>query len=221
MKHRLLLWSLGAAVLLYFLGFLSGFFLQNQIFQQSQQELAKIREEFLQNRRSLENIQLMQSFLDTYGEELSCHFLTSVLNQMQYSFKYFWDRLPPKLEVYEKYAQITPDYEGLKRDYTLLSLRAWLFSTKLQTRCEKEIKPVLYFYSAKCEECIEQSFVLDKIKREVPQFSAFIVDFNLDEPIVNSLKEVFNITSVPSFVFKNQTYHGFKTSEELKSIISK
>jgi len=220
-KKKLFLIASITTVILYSLGVLTGYFIQEKVLSKTQEELKKIQEEFFIYKQNLENVQLEQLYLTTYQGDLNCKILVSVINEMQDKLAYFWSKLPTKLEVYEKYSEIQPDYVKLKRDYTLLSIRVWLLSLNVKEKCGEDIIPALYFYSKDCDKCIDQSYVLDSIKKEHPNFSAFIVDYNLDESIVKVIINVWNVTKVPSFIIGDKLYSGYQDLTRMKEIISK
>jgi len=219
-RKRLIIIAIVTTIILYFMGILTGYFVQVKILSSAQEELEKVRKEIYDYNQNLENIQLEQLYLTTHQGELSCKILISTIDEMHENLGYFWSKLPSKLEVYEKYSEIQPDYIKLKRDYTLLSIRTWLLSLDVKKKCGGEIIPALYFYSRDCDSCIDQSYVLDNLKKENPNFSAFIVDFNLDEPIVKIIKNVYNVTEVPSFIINDKLYSGHQNLEQMKKIIS-
>jgi len=220
-RKKLLLIASITTIVLYFMGILTGYFVQVKILSRTQEELKKVQEEFYEYKQNLENIQLEQLYLTTHQGELSCKILVSTIDEMHNNLAYFWSKLPSKLEVYEKYSEIQPEYIKIKRDYTLLSIRTWLLSLDVREKCGEEIIPALYFYSRDCDSCIDQSYVLDNLKKENPNFSAFIVDFNLDEPIVKIIKNVYNVKEVPSFIINDKLYSGYQSLEQMKKIISR
>jgi glutaredoxin len=220
-NKRLIIIASVTTIILYFLGILTGYFVQVKILSRTQEELEKVREEFYDYSQNLENVQLEQLYLTTHQGELSCKILVSTIEEMNNNLAYFWSRLPSKLEVYEKYSEVQPEYLKLKRDYTLLSIRTWLLSLDVKEKCGEEIIPALYFYSRDCDDCIEQSYVLDNLKKNNPNFSAFIVDFNLDEPIVKIIKNVYNVTEVPSFVINERLYSGYQDLGKMEKIVSR
>jgi uncharacterized membrane-anchored protein YhcB (DUF1043 family) len=220
-KKRLFIVAAITTIILYSLGILTGYFIQEKVLSKTQEELNKVKEEFFVYKQNLENVQLEQLYLTTYQGDLNCKILVSLINEMQDKLAYFWSRLPTKLEVYEKYSEIQPDYIKLKRDYTLLSIRVWLLSLNVKEKCGEDIIPALYFYSKDCDKCIEQSYVLDTIKKEKPNFSAFIVDYNLDESIVKVIINVWNVTKVPSFIIGDKLYSGYQDLTRMGEIISK
>jgi hypothetical protein len=220
-KKKLFLIASITTVILYSLGVLTGYFIQEKVLSKTQEELKKIQEEFFIYKQNLENVQLEQLYLTTYQGDLNCKILVSVINEMQDKLAYFWSKLPTKLEVYEKYSEIQPDYVKLKRDYTLLSIRVWLLSLNVKEKCGEDIIPALYFYSKDCDKCIDESYVLDNIKKEKPNFSAFIVDYNLNESIVKVIINVWNVTKVPSFIIGDKLYSGYQDLPKMREIISK
>lgn len=221
MKRKKLIVVAGILTLiLYFLGIFTGYFIQVKVLSRTQEELRKVQEDFYDYKSNLDNIQLEQLYLTTHQGELNCKILVSTIDEIHNNLAYFWSKLPSKLEVYEKYSEIQPEYVKLKRDYTLLSIRTWLLSLDVKKGCSKDLIPSLYFYSKDCDTCINQSYVLDNLKEEVPNFSAFIVDFNLDEPIIKIIKKVYNVTEVPSFIINDKLYSGYQSLEKMKKIIS-
>jgi hypothetical protein len=222
-RKRLLIVAIITTIILYFAGILTGYFVQVKVLSKTQEELEKVREEFFEYRQNLENLQLEQLYLTTYQGELSCDFLVSTINDINQRMHYFWSKLPSRLEKYEKFEEIEPEYTKLKRDYTILSIRAWLISLNVKEKCREEILPVLYFYStdsSKCEKCVEQGIVLDEVKKRHNEFSAFLVDFDLDEPIVKAIKTTYNITKLPAFVIDKKVYQDFTSLDEFEKIIS-
>jgi hypothetical protein len=221
MRRKRLVFAAGIlTIILYFLGIVTGYFIQANILSKTEEELKRVQEEFFVYKQNLENVQLEQLYLTTHKGELSCKILVSIIDEMYDNLAYFWSRLPSKLEVYEKYSEVQPEYVKLKRDYTLLSIRAWLLSLSVKEKCGEDVIPALYFYSKDCDTCIEQSYVLDELKKENPNFSAFIVDYNLDEPIVRIIIRTYNVTEVPSFIINDKLYSGFQNLAQMRRIIS-
>jgi hypothetical protein len=221
MRRKRLVFAAGIlTIILYFLGIVTGYFIQANILSKTEEELKRVQEEFFVYKQNLENVQLEQLYLTTHKGELSCKILASIIDEMYDNLAYFWSRLPSKLEVYEKYSEVQPEYVKLKRDYTLLSIRAWLLSLSVKEKCGEDVIPALYFYSKDCDTCIEQSYVLDELKKENPNFSAFIVDYNLDEPIVRIIIRTYNVTEVPSFIINDKLYSGFQNLTQMRRIIS-
>lgn len=205
---RIYLTAAVVTVILYVLGVVTGFFAYKSTLGKTQEELNELK-------RNIENLQLENMYLTANRGELSCKFLTTAMKNIEGDLSYFWERLPKKLEIYEKYSKIEPEYTSLKRDYMLLSLRAWMLALAIKEKCGKDIIPILYFYSKDCETCIDQGYVLDSIRSD-PRVMVFTIDYNLDEPIINIIKEAYNVTDVPSLIIDDHLVSGFINETELR-----
>ena len=85
----------------------------------------------------------------------------------------------------------------------------------------------MYFYTNKKDDekgdfkiSEEQGFILDDLYKRYPnQIVIFSFDINTDNPALNSLKEVYNITKVPTLVVNDQTYTIFLSLAQLKDML--
>lgn len=111
----------------------------------------------------------------------------------------------------------------LKKYYSILETRQWLFVKKASKQCNKNATPIMFFYSNQedCGDCEQQGFVLNYIRTAVPNSYIYSFDVNLDSSAVKALKVSHNITTVPALVINDKTYFGLKNSEEIIKIIRK
>lgn len=111
----------------------------------------------------------------------------------------------------------------LKKYYSLLEISNWLFEKKLNKLCNKNIAPILYFYSnlGDCEVCDEQGFVLTYLREKYEsQILIYSFDINLELESLNFIKKKYNITTkTPTIIIKEKKYEGFISREELERII--
>ncbi len=109
----------------------------------------------------------------------------------------------------------------LKRYYSILEIRQYLFVKKASKQCDKNATPILYFYSNEqdCKDCESQGFVLNYVRNAVQNVYVYSFDINLDSSPIKTLKAGYNITSVPSLVISEKTYPGFKDSDQVIDII--
>jgi hypothetical protein len=210
------------SLVLYLAGVASGIFISNYFMSKTSQEVKTLSETIENIKVDTENFQLEQLYLSSIGKEGSCKFLVSSIDELEKELRFFWDRLPKRLEEFEKYGQVTEEYNKLKRDYTFALLRTWMFSYTLREQCDKNIVPILYFYSKSCEECLNQGIELDNYKVYSASIGkrvfVFTVDLDIGEPIVTIIKNTYNITETPSLIVNKDVYKGFMSTEELKKI---
>lgn len=111
----------------------------------------------------------------------------------------------------------------LKREYLQAEVRYWLLFKQTENVCKKDAVPVLYFYSTtNCNNCPAQGTILTFLKDQLKErLLVFALDSDFNEPVLNMLKDSYNITSTPSLVIQDETYEGLRTKEELIPIICK
>lgn len=214
-RKKVYLYAAILTIMLYLLGFYTGVYFS----QKAQPSFQELKAEIQTLKNNLENIQLQQLYISASETTMGCNFLISDLNKIQGELNTFLQKLPQKLELYEASEQIDQWYEEIKKEYMLVSLRVWLLSLIAKDKCEKDIVPMLYFYSKNCIDCIEQGSVLDRIRNETPNLAIFTIDLNLNEEIVKTIKNSYNITKVPSLIINNNLYEGFMNYTEVKEII--
>jgi len=116
------------------------------------------------------------------------------------------------------------DIVYLKKYYSLLQVKDYVLSKKLAEKCGATKKPVfiIYFYSNKgdCAECEKEGYVLTRLKEKYPELRVYSFDFNLQLSVIDSMKAIYKITSsLPAVVIEDKTYIGFKTIEELETLL--
>ncbi|MBI1971063.1 thioredoxin family protein [Candidatus Woesearchaeota archaeon] len=115
------------------------------------------------------------------------------------------------------------DVLNLKRYYSLLEIRHWLFLKKAQRECNAEYDLILYFYSNEgdCETCKQQGYVLNTIHRKYPAVNIYSFDINLDDPVLMTIKRMYNVTSPPTVIINNKTMAGFVDKEQVEEELFK
>lgn len=112
---------------------------------------------------------------------------------------------------------------SLKKYYALLQIKDYLLSKKLGEKCATK-KPafILYFYSTqeKCDDCTKTGYVLSELKRKYPDLRIYSFDNDMELSAVKTTKQVFKVTNkLPALVIEDVTYTGYKTMEEIESIL--
>ncbi len=200
------------AFIIYFSGIFTGLYVQENTFRYTEEKVKS-----LQNR--LENIQLEYMYLSTMGQETGCDFLSVLVEKTNNEV---WS-IGKELVALENENPGDERIEELKKDYSLLSVRAWILNSHINQKCEKESKILLYFYSVPCPDCIAQGNVLDNLRENVykDKLKVFVLNIDSEEPIVEVLKETHKIKTTPAIVIWNNTYEGLIGEDELKNIIEK
>ncbi|UZE94003.1 MAG: hypothetical protein IB618_00285 [Candidatus Pacearchaeota archaeon] len=111
----------------------------------------------------------------------------------------------------------------LKKPYTLLQIQHYLLIRKRIEKCEEDYTIILFFYSNKKEnigESEKQGYILSYLsdKYGYEKIKVYSIDGDLDLGIINSLKELYSINTLPSTVMNNKVYIGFHPKEEFEEI---
>ncbi|MBP9866497.1 MAG: hypothetical protein KBC41_00250 [Candidatus Pacebacteria bacterium] len=112
----------------------------------------------------------------------------------------------------------------LKKYYSLLQIKDYILSKKLVEKCGAGKKPVfiIYFYSNQgdCSECTREGYVLTRLREIYPDLRIYSFDYNLPLSAIDSMKKIYRIKeNLPALVIEDETYTGFKTLEELSSLL--
>ena len=164
-----------------------------------------------QQRLEYESLQLQLLYLSENKE--NCELLFSTLDRNLHDLEQ--QRL--RLEQYISSSN-DEDYDLIKKEYLLTEIRYWMLAKDAKTFCEADFVPILFFYlrNEDCELCSTQGHILtytkDKLKQKVLIFS---LDAASEDPMVNLLKNSFNVTSSPSIIINTELYEGLTKKEEL------
>ncbi|MBW3002980.1 conjugal transfer protein TraF [Candidatus Woesearchaeota archaeon] len=108
----------------------------------------------------------------------------------------------------------------LKEYFSLLELRHWLLMKKNNEICDERVVPILYFYSNKgdCPKCEQQGFVLTNLKRNHAPVRTYHFDINIENPAIDTVKDLYNVKYAPAIVIGEKTFHGFLSKEKLEEL---
>lgn len=147
--------------------------------------------------------------------ELSCEQeegeenLSSELGELSEKITYSEDNLKDNLEVLE-----------LKRYYTLLQIKDYILTKKINEKCGKKRIPILYFYTTaeNCTECVKQGFVLTELRAKYPNLRVYSFDYNLDLSALRALIKIYKIddTKLPALVIDEKKITGFQSIKDLE-----
>lgn len=106
----------------------------------------------------------------------------------------------------------------LKRQYSLLLIKDYVLTQRIEEKCN--IKPVvaLYFYSnaGDCSECEKTGYVLDYLRETYPELRVYAFDYNLDLPALRTLINIVGVKpTLPALVIQDTPYYGFMDKDTL------
>lgn len=111
----------------------------------------------------------------------------------------------------------------LKKYYSLLELRQWMFERHMRDQCNQDKHFILYFYSnepGSCPQCEEQGFVLSYLrKRFGEKIAIYSFDVSTDSEAVQALIRRYEVETLPSVVIDDELYEGFQSLEALEDLL--
>ncbi len=227
-RKSLIVIAIVLSLVIYAAGLLSGLgfskFTEKRIGLRTEAELSVIKDYVSQLDFDLQSAQVGDMFVQSLNEKDHCNLSSIYFEQIKKNLNYFWSVLPARLESYEQSLEPSKDYTSLKKEYTLLSLRAWVIAKNNYEMCDSDIIPVLYFYSAGCTDCTRQGEELDELKAFLEEkgksLIVFTVDYSQQEPSLEMIKEYYGIDSVPAMIINEQVLEGrlYNQNEVLMSL---
>ena len=130
-----------------------------------------------------------------------------------------------RIEVarYEESGKIyTKEFKDLKKKYTSLLIRNWLFFKEFKENCNSNMTIILYFYSNKyCNDCNQQGSVLTYMQRKYPSIKVISLDSDLDMNVMKLMKRLYDIKNVtkPVLIINEKKYEGLKSRSDLEKIL--
>lgn len=168
-------------------------------------------------RLELESIQLQYIYITSLLESENC---PAILRAMEENLNSL-EIARIKLEGFISQTR-NKEFQFIKRDYILSELRYWILAQQTQKICEDDSIKVLFFYTKEeqCSDCPTQGLILTNIKKKLEEkILIFSLDTQQEEPMVQILKQSFNITTVPTIVFKDKKIEGLTKLDELYPVV--
>jgi len=129
-----------------------------------------------------------------------------------------------KIQSYKKQSQINQqDYDLIERSYLIDNLKYWLLASETKKQCGEDYVTILYFFSEKnCPSCPDQGVILTYYKKMYEE-KLLVFPINLDmeseEASLGILKNIYNITKLPSITVEDKKYEGVVSKDDLGKII--
>ena len=230
-KSRIILLVAVFSIVLYFSGVISGLYANKILKEETKKDIGNLKYETKQNLESLQSyvdfldtnlkdMQLEQVFLDTLSRKDMCNFSRISMNELVSHLRFYWSRLPYRIEDYENNNKVTEEYTILKDQYAHLSIRTWILAKSEYDKCNMNIVHGLYFYSINCKDCVKQGEEIDRLSKKIAAARSdmimFPIDFNSNQTIILNLKEFYGINSTPAIIINDKVFQGrLFTAEEL------
>ena len=112
----------------------------------------------------------------------------------------------------------------LKKYYSILEVREWLFERKVREECTVKKDLILYFYSREesaCPTCEEQGFILSYLRKKYDttlRIYSFAKD--IDSEAIKLLVRQYRITAAPGIVINGAPLLGFQTTDEIEALLN-
>lgn len=223
-RKALVLTAIAISLLMYAAGVLSGLYankiLELKIEHKVKEDVSFLKDYMDDSSLDLKNILLLQSYMDHVND--TCKFSSLYLSNLYEQLGPFWQKLPARLESYEKNAEVSEEYDSLKREYVRLTLRIWLIANHNLRKCKgASFTPVLSFYTKECDTCVAQGEILDHFKEQMNLKNKTVVIFPIDlefpDDTVYLLAQYYNITTAPTIVVNEKVLHDTIVTEEMLS----
>jgi len=117
---------------------------------------------------------------------------------------------------------IDPEVISLKKYYSLLLVRDYLFTRERATLCNVRPLTVFYFYSneGNCDDCKKEEFVLTSLREEYDNLRIYAFDYNLGLSAIDTLKSIYKLEDrFPVLVINRKAHYGFKTREDILDLV--
>ena len=189
--------------LVFLLGLLVGFYF-------SSEKIEDVR--YLQDGLRSDTLDL--EVLYTVLENEPCEFVnTTPLSDQLYDIAQRLDFMESQL------GKNNEDVLQLKKYYSILQLRQWMFDERVREECSLEKNIILYFYDNEegaCESCQEQGFILSYLREKYPHLSVYSFDVQTDSQAVQVLVRRY-VDEVPTIIFDEEIITGFTRRSDLES----
>jgi hypothetical protein len=122
-------------------------------------------------------------------------------------------------DLEKKFGPKNPEVLIEKERYHIHQIREYLFFRDLKEKCNLSYPLIIYFYSHPCDECIAQGYVLDTLSRKYNLTTIYSLDYDISNPILDTIKILHNVTTTPALIINGKTYNKFLKIGEIEKII--
>lgn len=110
----------------------------------------------------------------------------------------------------------------IKNYYSTLLIKSWLFTQRTEKDCpESDLHDIIYFYSNEddCKTCDSQGQILSNLRKDYDNLRIFSIDYNLDNPALQTLKRMYGVESAnrfPILIIDDEVSKGFLSRKSVE-----
>ena len=114
-----------------------------------------------------------------------------------------------------------PQVWRMKKYYSLLQLRHWIYISAINEKCGFNYTTILYFYSNKgdCQSCESQEYVHNHLKKKHNNTFIYSFDINIDNAALSTIKQIYGVKTTPTLVINKISTSGFKDLGEIEKLL--
>lgn len=174
-------------------------------------------QESVENTELEQNSRLVGQDLSTNMDDNNCRAMGEWMNTTVKDLR----DLRKEVASYEEANKIdNARYESVKKQYMNLQLQNLAHVREYDSNCDRQMVDIVYFYSDNCDACTDQGTILTHIRQEYGrQVVVFPLDTELGMSPIKFLEQYYGVDQYPSLVIDGKLYEGYRSTEELESII--
>lgn len=207
-KKYMLAMSLVIATVLFLVGFGLGMAFDNL----RESEIDKL---LTKSQLDMESFLLQQQILSKDLDSSTCTLAKTKFVELQSQR----GEIGQKLDSYESKALTQTELNNLKRKHILLSVSSLMVLDNLKENCGfANLDSIIFFYKNDDDTSTKQGLILDKVYERFPDtLTIFAIDANFsEEPLVDFLKDKYDITRTPTIIINDKTkFEGLTQADEI------
>jgi len=133
------------------------------------------------------------------------------------------NRLAERLDLMESQrGTLDPEVVSLKKYYSLLQVRDFLFLRERERICNSKAPVIVYFYSNKgdCDDCKKMGYILTSLREEYANLHIYAFDYNIGLSVVDTLKSIYKLNgNLPAIVIDRKPYYGFVERDRILGLL--
>lgn len=204
------------AFVIFSLGVLLGYLLENNKLSQLEEQAKQIEVEWADARLQNSYYQIMSP---------NSEFCSIAIDEnLKFADKVYQEGL--EIEKYENMKKLNSELLYEKKRYALLKIEFWMNSKFLKEKCKTNYTNLVYLYKNKPDliekpkQDVESVILRDLKEKYGPDLMLIPFPMDLDLAVINMVKQIYNITSSPTILINEKIkIEGVKSIEEIESAI--